>query len=395
MTGHFYSRTDFNSKHAPKNRFIIFSFGLFLSAHLIVSCVRFGFSTADGGTPGDFSITDHRATDSSYEHGLRDLVGTPNPDRCDGPPWLDIPVLDGPKNIEEFLVDGQRSDTQSIVPITWVTIQPGTFLMGSPASEICRNDNETQHQVTLTHAFEISATEITLEQINQIVEEKRDDLLSCGPKCPVVALTAWDRITGQYCNALSILNGLTPCYECAEVDVSFSCNILGKYVACQEAAAFKGSNIYQCPGYRLPTEAEWEYAYRAGQTTPLYNGDITECITQDPNAEMIAWYEKNGKNTIHPVSQKNANAWNLFDMAGNVAEWVNDQYQADLGTSAVVDPAGPEETEPLAPCDRPARVIRGGSYISTPGELRAASRSFSTGSSSSVAQGFRVVRTLF
>src|SRR3989339_1676068 len=112
-------------------------------------------------------------------------------------------------------------------------------------------------------------------------------------------------------------------------------------VVCQVADTYKAGNaIYNCPGYRLPTEAEWEYAYRAGTTTAFYDGEIdaAKCKDLDLNADKIGWFNKNAKSTIHPVAYKEPNAGGVYDMPGNVQEWVQDTYETDLTSKGGNDP---------------------------------------------------------
>ena len=151
------------------------------------------------------------------------------------------------------------------------------------------------------------------------------------------------------------MEGQTSCY---------SCSGSGTAVTCQEHGAFAGSKIYQCPGFRLPTEAEWEYAFRAGTTTALYNGGISSCSVTDSNADKIGWYDANSGGTTHPVGKKDPNTWDLYDMAGNVWEWCHDGYQSDRGTSPLTDPVFTGSS----------RVLRGGSWFMYPNNLRAANR---------------------
>jgi formylglycine-generating enzyme required for sulfatase activity len=167
-------------------------------------------------------------------------------------------------------------------------------------------------------------------------------------------------------------------------------------VVCSEWAKYERSNIYRCPGYRLPTEAEWEYGYRAGTTTAYYSGknDPKACnmsyCTQDANLDPIAWYCFNRKYASHPVGLKQPNAWGLFDMAGNRLKLTNDwlgPYQVP-GPAAVVDPGGQSAGQAHAK----ARVVRGG--VAWPSNMRAAFRGAGTVYSKDSGYTFRCARTL-
>jgi formylglycine-generating enzyme required for sulfatase activity len=155
---------------------------------------------------------------------------------------------------------------------------------------------------------------------------------------------------------------------------------------CTVATAYQGAAIYTCPGYRLPSEAEFEYASRAGSTASLSNGEVTVCIGKsDPKADLIGWYKNNSQNKTHPVGQLATNGWGLRDMAGNVWEWMHDPYVSNLGSGAQVDPMQPSA---------PGQAVRGGSYASDAGDLRSAARSGAVATASGSDLGFRCVRTL-
>jgi hypothetical protein len=130
---------------------------------------------------------------------------------------------------------------------------------------------------------------------------------------------------------------LAPCYELTVCQKE-----LGRGMFC---AGFRttAATLYACEGYRLPTDAEREYAARAGTRTAFYTGDITERDTEDCGADpllsRIAWYCANAKGQTHPVEQLEANGWGLFDMAGNALEWVNDGYRGQPSEGGS-DPGG-------------------------------------------------------
>jgi len=123
--------------------------------------------------------------------------------------------------------------------------------------------------------------------------------------------------------------------------------------------------------YRLPTEAEWEYAARAGSTTAFANGDITETLCRyDPNLDRMAWYCYNSGNRTHQVAQKDPNAWGLYDMHGNVSEWCQDWY-GPYPSEPVRPPTGPSSS---IGTQRPNRVHRLGSYRDRAKDCRSAAR---------------------
>lgn len=289
---------------------------------------------------------------------------------------IDTPVmLDGS-------IPGETSPDATIAPDgaakpsnVLVTLQPGTFTMGSPAAEPCRDTNETSHKVTLTRRFQILSTEVTQKQFAGLMGYQ--PFSSCGSGCPVSGIS-WHE-AAAYCNALSRQKGQGSCYACTGKDAALKCSVAPKYAA--------PSGIYSCPGYRLPTEAEWEYAFRAGTNTALYNGATGPCAGAAPGAAKIAWFKANAVDTIHPVGKKQANPAKLHDMAGNVAEWVHDWYTDTPGAASVKNPAGPKTgTE---------RVLKGGGFDSPVSGIRAAARDSDSPVSNYEDYGFRVVRSLF
>jgi len=274
-----------------------------------------------------------------------------------------------------------------LCPGGWCVIPAGSFVMGSPVDEPCREplgDKETQHAVTLTRAYEIGQTEITRAQFEAVMgyapapEPNWPDPQCLDPRCPATNVTRHE--AEACCNALSTSKGLPRCYSCQTSD---------SVLRCTAAPGYAAGMIYSCPGYRLPTEAEWERAYRAESTSALYNGPLLgSCKGADPNADAIAWYTENSGNGPHPVAGKQPNAWGLHDMAGNVEEYCHDGFEWDLGPAAAVDPWG------TAPGGGGPVVVRGGFARSFPQFLRAAVRDDYDVGSRSPLVGFRCGRTL-
>jgi formylglycine-generating enzyme required for sulfatase activity len=257
----------------------------------------------------------------------------------------------------------------------WCQVPPGCFLMGSPPTDPCRDDDETQHWVTLTHAFELGQTEVTQAEFQTAMGTNPSRFSACGGTCPVDTVT-W-HMAAAYANALSQTAGLQACYTCAGSPAA---------VSCPPAAAYE-ADIYACPGYLLPTEAEFEYAYRAGTTTQLYDGPVLRCWDVDSNADKIGWYIFNTAQSAgtHPTGEKQPNAWGLYDMGGNMEEWVHDGY-APYPSDPVVDPVIPITTEA-------AHSARGGSWITYAKDMRGCDRNLFMGTEAHSFRGFRVART--
>jgi formylglycine-generating enzyme required for sulfatase activity len=228
-----------------------------------------------------------------------------------------------------------------------VHIEGGTFTMGSPLSESGRQSDEKQHQVTISHDFLMQTTEVTQLQWKAIMGTepwKGKEFANIGPTNPATYVSWNDAV--DFCAALSANEGET---------------------------------------YRLPTEAEWEYACRAGGTGAWSFGDDKEALVDS------AWFSINsldaGERFAHPSAKKTPNALGLFDMHGNVYEWCHDLYSPDYYiTGQFIDPRGPKLGE--------TRVLRGGSWGNTAELTRSAHRNQDDAVQRHPHDGFRVVREL-
>ena len=247
-------------------------------------------------------------------------------------------------------------------------IPKGTFTMGSPKGEVGRDSDETQHQVTLTEDFYIGIFEITQKQYSLI--QGRNPSNYKGDTRPV-EYVSYNAIRGTG----STTGAGWPSYGHAVDSGSF----LGKLRA-------KTGKTFD-----LPTEAQWEYACRAGTTTALNTGKNLTSTDQDSAMDEAGRYgcnendSKGGYSSNHTkVGSYLPNAWGLYDMHGNVIEWCLDWYKSDPGSSAVTDPVGASSGS--------NRVLRGGSWSNIAQNCRSAVRSLGNPSNNSINYfGFRVV----
>jgi formylglycine-generating enzyme required for sulfatase activity len=210
----------------------------------------------------------------------------------------------------------------------FVVIRASTFAMGCTAGQSNCDADETEHNVTLTHDYLVSETEVTQGQFEALLGYNPAVFLDCGADCPVENVSWY--MAAAYANAMSEAAGLSPCYPCSGA---------GPEVQCEGAEA-----PYTCEGYRLLTEAEWEAAARCG-TDVLYAGSDT--------IGDVGWVSSNSGDTTHAVAALAPNACGLYDMSGNVWEWTQDWY-APYDSGAATDPTGPASGT--------GRSVRGGGW---------------------------------
>ena len=227
-----------------------------------------------------------------------------------------------------------KDDAPNSLGMRMVLVPAGSFVMGSPPGAPMRQEEEIPRRVTLTRAFRISATEVTQRQWLALMPQNRSP--QRGDDLPVTSVS-WKEAQ-EFCLELSEKEGVA---------------------------------------YRLPTEAEWERACRAGRADPPIAG---------PDLADVAWYADNSGEATHPVGQRKANAWGLHDVLGNVAEWTLDVYAPY--------PRVEEEKDPKGPATGRARVVRGGSWRSFAPALRCAARTGTPESYQLPHVGLRVVREL-
>ena len=235
-----------------------------------------------------------------------------------------------------------------------ITIAPGIFPIGAPAGERGRRPDEAAISVTLTRPYAIGRTEVSQALYRSVMHTNPS--LQIDDALPVERVT-WIE-AAQFANSLSAHHGLTACYR------------------------FSGGVTWpeglECSGYRLPTEAEWEVAARAGQSTPYGSGSAVGATTG------MAWTRLNAGGRSQPLGLLTPNDWGLLDMHGNVAEWCWDRYERSRYDGT--DPQGPDSGR--------YRVVRGGSWRQPATAARSSRRDRQPASRRHRGVGLRLARSL-
>lgn len=254
------------------------------------------------------------------------------------------------KNIDASEFNNTGSDTSDTFTneygIRFVAISPGSYFMGSPAGELSRiYIFENQHEITIEKQFYLQTTEVTQRQWETVMGNNPSYFRNCGQDCPVENVSWFD---------------------------------VQKFIRKLNQKSTENR-------YRLPTEAEWEYACRAGSKTAFSNGDLREtgCHENSP-LENIDWYNCNSDNTTHIVGLKMPNKNGLYDMHGNVSEWSKDAFRINYSDTF-------DQNSNNMDIDN-QKAVRGGSWGDNPSSCRSATRNSLKPSMKNRTTGFRLVR---
>jgi formylglycine-generating enzyme required for sulfatase activity len=246
-----------------------------------------------------------------------------------------VPVQAQPKDPPKYFT--------SSIGMKFVWMRPGTFVMGSPMQENARSELETQHTVELTKGFYMGVYAVTQEQWHAVMNY-------------------------EYIRPAEGFDLVNPSrFQGAQGEKNLPVEMVS-WNDCQAFIKKLRAKEKDKQPYRLPTEAEWEYACRAGTATPFYFGETISTAQANYFGDVVYANGKKGENRKRttPVGSFPPNAWGLYDMHGNVAQWCQDRF--GKYTQQRVDPQGPEKGG--------SRVLRGGSWESTPARCRSACRAW-------------------
>ena len=260
------------------------------------------------------------------------------------------------------------------IPGNMVLIETGIFLMGSPSNEPERRVDETPHRVTI-NSFYMGKYQVTQKEYQDVMGTNPSNFK--GGNLPVETVSWYDAV--EYCNTRSEQEGLMPVYT-IDNDRSYP-GIQNEYANVWRVVTWNRN----ADGYRLPTEAEWEYACRAGTTTPFNTGYNITTDHANYNGNYPYYFNATGayQECTMEVGSFEPNRWGLYDMHGNVREWCWDWY-GDYGGSAQINPTGASLGF--------SRVLRGGHWNGDGRGLRSAYRSYYAPPFKSHSIGFRIVR---
>lgn len=270
---------------------------------------------------------------------------------------------------------------EGAAPDGFVLVPSGRFVMGSPADEVGRLDNEgPTHPVTITRPFLLGRTEVTVREFREFVSATKH------------RTTAEVTGVGGAANGHEQRPGLTwskPPFAQTDdhpvVEVSWHDAVaFADWRSRRDGLPACAADGLACAGWRLPTEAEWAWAARAGTTGPFPTPVRARGCEPDPALDRIAWTCSNAGGRTHPVGTKAPNAWGLHDLQGNVWEWTSDWFD-DY-------PRGPQ-VDPVGPASESDRVIRGGGWGSRVGDARLAVRVDDPPDRAFDNLGFRLART--
>ena len=253
---------------------------------------------------------------------------------------------------------GNNGDKKYSDIVDLVLITAGTFRMGNTGTYSGQSGENPVHQVTITRAFLMGKYEVTQAEWKAVMGSNPSYFK--GDSLPIEEVSWYDAV--EFCNKLSIMEGLDTCYSGS-----------GSSIICD----------WNANGYRLPTEAEWEYACKSGTETDFYTGDLTNtgCTPLDANLDRAGWYCGNSDDKTHPVGGKEPNAFVLYDMHGNVWEWCWDYY--------IKSPY----PNPREPANGSVHITRGGCWKYNSERLRSSTRYTVFSVLYCFGIGFRLART--